>query len=105
MDRGRPERAAALLDPAAARDDRRLHRGWLPDNGHQRAAGRTRYPPRVAPPKRRGQAVDPVLPVLRSGSCLIAAVRPVSVVVGGFVPPDVAAGGARGGSLAGLVVV
>jgi hypothetical protein len=41
----RPERGAAFLAPAAARDDRRLHRGWLPDNPHQRAPGRTGYPP------------------------------------------------------------
>jgi len=46
---GRPDRAAELLAPAAACDDRRVYRRGLPDNDHQRASGSSRYSPRTTP--------------------------------------------------------
>jgi ubiquinone/menaquinone biosynthesis C-methylase UbiE len=63
-----------ILDPAAARNDRRVHRSRLPDSRHQRAVPRTRHPPRTAPRLPRGQALGnlPSLPVLRPGSRLTA---------------------------------
>ena len=49
MDYGRPQLPDALLAPAAAQDDQRLHRGRLSDSRHRRTALRAGHPPRAAP--------------------------------------------------------
>jgi EAL domain-containing protein (putative c-di-GMP-specific phosphodiesterase class I) len=64
LDHGRSYRPDELLEPAAARDDQRLHRGWLPHLRHQRA-GPGAGSPRAVPRHARGEAEVPVLPVLR----------------------------------------
>jgi SAM-dependent methyltransferase len=72
-----PHRPDELLDAAAARDDRRVHRGRLPDSRHQRATPRTRRPRTVPrPPRRHALGGLPVLPALRPASRLTAAARP-----------------------------
>ena len=53
MGHGRPDRPDELLAPAAARDDRRLHRGRLPDSGHQRARSPCRRPASCSPTSSR----------------------------------------------------
>ena len=55
LDHGRPDRPDELLEPAAARDERRLHRCWLPDLRHQRT-GSGAGSPRTVPRRARGQA-------------------------------------------------
>ena len=72
LDHGRPDRPDELLEPAAARDDRRLHRGRLPDLRHQRT-GPGAGSPRAVPRRARGHAELPVLPVLRPARRLTAA--------------------------------
>src|SRR5271169_397990 len=72
VDHGWPDRPDELLEPAAARDDRRLHRGRLPDLRHQRARARAGGP-RAVPRRPRGQAALSVLPVLRPAGRLTAA--------------------------------
>jgi hypothetical protein len=44
VDHGRPHCPNELLGPAAARDDRRIYRGRLPDSGRQRASARAGRP-------------------------------------------------------------
>ena len=69
-----------LLEPAAARDDRCLHRGWLSDLRHQRTTARAGRP-RAVPRRLRGQAELPVLSVLRPGGQLTAARRRPPVLI------------------------